>query len=251
MTPAEFNKKEMDEGRLTWDMITELVKHWQTSHSLNVDGVCGPVTQSTLVPSAEKPPQTPPSKWTAWDGPLPSQPRNRSEVYAVFGDPGTGKPNPDWERKNIVTVRDMPGVPSKWFFQIHRLVEPYAREAFRRAQIAVPDYKIQVAASYVFRHMRHDPSLPLSNHSFGIAIDVDPQFNTAKYFKAGEVPEAWSPEWMKIWPKGLPKPFVDAFRSCGFAWGSDWDEDGSAKDHTFEDPMHFEWVARDGKNTMV
>jgi hypothetical protein len=252
MTPAEFNQKELEEGRLTWSMITELVKHWQASHSLEADGICGPVTQATLAPRSEKPtPTKPPSSWKPWDGPLTTQPRSRSDIYTMFGNPGTGTPDPTWEKKNIVTLRDLPGVPTKWYFQIHKAIEPYLREAFRRAQLSCPDYKIERAAGYVFRHTRHDPSLPLSYHSFGIAVDVDPQWNQAKYFEAGRVPEAWSPEWMKVWPKGLPKEFVQAFASCGFAWGSDWDEDGSAKDHTFQDPMHFEWVARDGKNTLV
>ena len=56
---------------------------------------------------------------------------------------------------------------------------------------------------------------------------------------------------MKYWPKGVPRGFVEAFQSCGFAWGSDWDEDGLTTDHTWQDPMHNEWIARDGNSIEV
>jgi hypothetical protein len=89
--------------------------------------------------------------------------------------------------------------------------------------------------------------LPLSLHSYGCAVDINADDNRAITFKRGRCPEAWSLEWHKLYPKGVPQGIVDAFKSCGFAWGSDWDEDGLESDETFCDPMHFEWVARDGK----
>lgn len=174
----------------------------------------------------------------AFDGPLERIPRNRAEVYATFGNPGTGHPDPAWEKANIVEKRDLPGVPHKWYFQCHRLVEPYIREALRRALLADPDYEIVTAASYVFRHQRHDPKRPLSYHSWGIAFDIDPSLNSGKTFDVKKTPPPWSKEWRKHWPKGLSQEFVEAVESVGFAWGGRW--------RGYIDPMHFEFV---GKST--
>lgn len=245
MDPKDYNQAQIDSGKLSIDKITELVHEWQRTHDLVVDGIAGPVTVSSI--DAVLIPETPPLKWEPWDGPLERQPRNRREVYQMFGNPGVGTPDKRWERENITTVRDMPGVPSKWYFRCHRLVEPYMREAFRRAQIAAPQYQIERAASYVFRHQRHDPKRPLSYHSLGIAVDIDPHRNFGKSFKKGQTPEAWSSEYWAIWSEGLPRAFVEAFQSCGFASGIDWDEDGYSSDHTFIDPMHLVWLDRSGR----
>jgi hypothetical protein len=173
----------------------------------------------------------------AFDGPLRRLPRNREDVYATFGDPGKAEPDPRWVKANIVTVRDLPGVPSKWYFECHKLAEPYIREGFRRAAAAAPDYKIERAASFVFRHQRHDVRRPLSYHSFGMAVDVDPARNRSITFRRLEdQPKPFDAAWRKLYPQGLPQAFVEAFESVGFAWGGRW--------RLFVDPMHFELVGR-------
>jgi hypothetical protein len=194
--------------------------------------------------AALEPPILRVKEWEPWVGPLGKLPRNRAEVYEFFGNPGVARAETKWRRDNIVEMRDMPGVPRKWYFQCHRLAEPYMREGLRRASLSCPDYEIERAASFVFRHQRHDVARPLSYHSWGIAIDVDPSGNQARYFAAGKAPEAWSQEWASLWPSGLPAGFVLAMQSVGFCWGADWDEDGTSVDHELIDPMHFELVDR-------
>lgn len=189
-----------------------------------------------LDPAEEMELEMPPMVITGpdFDGPLDRIPRNRAEVIEMFGVPGRGKADPAWERANIITVRDLPGVPPRWHFQTHRLVEPYIREGLRRAAIAAPEYRIERAASRVFRHIRHDKDAPLSMHSWGIAFDVDPSLNGGKTLSKRAEP--WGPEWMTLWPKGLPRAFVEAIESVGFQWGGRW--------FPYCDPMHMEFTGK-------
>jgi hypothetical protein len=159
------------------------------------------------------------------------------DIYDVFGNPGTGKVDKKWERANMVLARD---IPLKGKLYCHRLAEPYIREGLRRAEISCPDHEVTRLGCFNFRHQRHDPKRPLSMHSWGIALDINPQWNKGVYFKRGEAPEAWSEAWEKIWPHGLPKAFVQAMQSVGFASGMDWNEDGRTNDHRYIDPMHME-----------
>lgn len=181
-----------------------------------------------------------------FDGPLKYRPHTRAEVIHLFGDPTRGGlylkvPDPKWEKANIVDVHgDAAFLPvlAPSYFPIHRLIEPYAREAFRRAELAAPGH-IQRKGTwgYNFRHMRHDPKMPLSYHSYGIAIDINPDNNRAKTFGPGKTPKPWSAQWWKHWPQGLPEGVVEAFESCGFAWGGRW--------KGYVDNMHFEWRGND------
>lgn len=190
--------------------------------------------------------------WPRFTGPLDELPRDRNDILRTFGDPRlrgadgvpVGQPDPAWERRNIVELHGsdrLPGVPERLYFHCHRLAEPYIREALRRATVICPDYALYQAASYVYRHMRHDPKRALSLHSWGIAVDVNSRDNRGIEYKRGEkVPKYFSDDWKRTWPRGVPRTFVDAFLSVGFTWGGDWDGDGRSDDHTFLDPMHFE-----------
>ena len=267
---SDFNDKEVAAGRLTPVHLNTLalfsptgdreakVAVWQKAHRLSpVDSMAGSATQASLTASLLAPVAA--TQWPIFDGPCSVQPRNQKEVVAMMGDPTRGgaymkpdHPDPVWEHANIIECHGDNAIPGleRFYFKCHRMVEPYMREAFRRAFTVAPTY-IKSAGGFVFRHMRHDDSMPLSNHSWGVAVDIESGKNKGVTFKRGTAPKAWTPEWYKVWPQSIPKVIVDAFASCGFAWGADWDEDGDTSDETYLDPMHFEWVARDGKNTQV
>jgi hypothetical protein len=170
---------------------------------------------------------------------------NIADIVKIYGDPGLGRADsagedPLWRKANLRSFKDMPGLdPTKWF-NCHKLVEPHFRKAF--ALVKGGDYKITKAGCFSFRHMRHDVTAPLSRHSWAIAVDINSGDNGARYFKRGEAPVAWSAEWKKIWPRGVTPAFVEAWRSCGFLWGGDWDRDGRTDDEVYVDPMHFEFT---------
>jgi hypothetical protein len=265
-----YNQKEVAEGDLTDSHIIRMVEFWQQNHDLEGDGKAGGMTQKSLDDSIAREWDTcppPPAggddqfvdgKWLWWDGPEESQPKTGQQIR-YFGNPETSKGSDvmskRWYKENIIECHisnsnRLPGIPAKWYIKVHKMVEPYLREALRRCSVG-SDYSIERMGSYNFRHMGGDPNRSLSMHSFGVAFDVNPPDNSGMHYARGKSPSAYDERYMKRWPNGVPAEFVQAFTSCGFAWGSDWDEDGKTEDHTFLDPMHFEWVARDGIKTEV
>lgn len=217
------------------------------------------MARDAVIPPREPAPpleSAPANGWEPWDGPLEKRPHNRAEMIALLGDPTRGqlylkKPDPKWVKANIVELHGPTAflpVLAKSYFPIHRLIEPYAREAFRRAEISCPGViRREGTWGYNFRRIRHDtpekakaagrPLRPLSLHSYGCAIDVNPDWNGGKQFGPGDTPTPWSVRWMKIWPQCLPREIVLAFESCGFEWGGRW--------RGYCDPMHFEWIGHD------
>lgn len=156
----------------------------------------------------------------------------------LYGVPD-GNPHGAWAREHIVycggdgkaELPAMPGVPPHLWFAVHRRAEPKMRAGFAAAQKACPTYEIASAGCWVYRHMRHDPSLPLSNHSWGAAVDVDAEHNGGLSVRPG--PPPWSTAWHRTWPHGLPQAWIDGFLSVGgIGWGGAWSG--------YVDPMHLE-----------
>lgn len=182
-----------------------------------------------------------PGAWSPFEGPLKAIPVGRAAMIRTYGDLGHSYDRAGnvvvskaWARANCITARGLPGYDRPVY--VHRLVEPYLREALRRAGIAAPSYRIERLGCFAPRHQRHDKSRPLSDHSWAIAFDINASDNAARTaaqlrHKVGCVPEPWDERWRFVWPRGVPEAFVEAFESVGFEWGGRWS--------SFPDPMHF------------
>lgn len=174
----------------------------------------------------------------------------QKQCIELYGDPGVHRDtfDPAWRKANTVTCYGpvhMPGVPDIFYFECHRKAEARIRLGFEAAKEACPEYRIKRAASWVFRRQRWDTiekaryegrdPLPLSLHSWGVAVDVDAATNRAIEFHDGG-PAPFSPEWRRIWPDGLPEKWVRAFCEAAKAdWGGDW--------HGYRDPQHLQLKA--------
>lgn len=170
-----------------------------------------------------------------FEGPLTSIPANRTEVYSVYGNPGVGKVDAKWERDNMVLARNLPGTWGKGKLYVHRLAEPYLREALRRCRAAGCLGEVLRLGCFSFRHQRHDPGRPLSYHSWGIAVDINSDLNAAKIYAKGRAPKPFGSAWRKQWPAGVSEELVRCWESVGWSWGGRWT--------MYPDPMHFELVA--------
>lgn len=169
---------------------------------------------------------------------FPARVVSQDERCKLYGDPGVraAAVDEDWRRENIVEFHGetaLPGIPPHWYFATHRLVVPHLRRALERAA-RESSYAIERAASFVFRHQRHELVRPLSMHSWGLAVDVDAARNGARRGSVLSLaPRPWSPAWKRRWPGGLPEDFVTAWEAEGWTWGGRW--------RRYCDPMHFEW----------
>ena len=127
-------------------------------------------------------------------------------------DDGFIKPDKAWVDQNIATAT----VPIIGEVTCHRLVIPQLSAALTEiveqglSDLIRPD---DYGGCYVPRFIDRDPSMPLSMHAFGLAVDINVSTNL-------------------LGSKGDQDPRVVAiFEKWGFSWGGYWDR---------PDPMHFE-----------
>ena len=173
------------------------------------------------------------------DGPLGEIPSGRKGMIETYGDPsitytkkGTAKVSRAFARRLHTVPADLlPGLSRRLY--MHRACSPYFREALRRSRLVAPDYKFERVGCFNPRHQRHDRDRPLSDHTWGIAFDINSSKNRARYRKPTD-PRPFEPGWEQY--SDLPEAVVRAFKSVGFTWGGDW---GLGKRGGFSDPMHF------------
>jgi hypothetical protein len=129
--------------------------------------------------------------------------------YTVIGG-GRIAPDPAWVRSHIATEQ----VPILGTVTCNRLMMPQLRSALQAIVdrgLADEIHPGEYAGCYYPRFIAG--STTLSNHSFGLALDLNVPGN-----QRGTVGE-------------MDRGVVDAFKEWGFAWGGDWN---------YTDPMHFE-----------
>lgn len=158
------------------------------------------------------------------------RPQGYDEVRATFSQHilgVDGRPTRKWEMQNLALFdlpypmdnAYVPGITrtiSKIY--CHRLVGPKFQLAFQSILNAGLEHEaLEYGGCYVFRPVRG--SSRLSMHSWGIAIDINPQQNP-------------------LGSDGALHPgVIKAFEDVGFYWG------GRFKHR--KDPMHFEWCRYD------
>ncbi len=144
----------------------------------------------------------------------------QAECTAFYGNPSgsNGKPNPGWERANLVSVP----LPWKAFaswdaaisiksVRMHRKVEASLRavlgeiwDGFGRRQAEVELARMHlVGGGYNFRLMRGGSRL--SMHAYGCAVDFDPAMNGL-----GDTTPA------------MNRLVVAIFEKAGWTWGGRW-----------------------------
>ncbi|KAA1426822.1 M15 family metallopeptidase [Nocardioides antri] len=127
--------------------------------------------------------------------------------YTPIGG-GRVQPDPAWVREHIVTET----VPILGRLTCNKYMMPQLREALLEVQTLGLAHEIKYHVGCYYPRFIAG-STTLSNHSFGLAIDINSLEN-----QRGTVGE-------------MHPTVVQIFKKWGFAWGGDW---------TWTDPMHFE-----------
>ena len=159
----------------------------------------------------------------------PAPPHGFQAVRDTFGDllaylADDGGIDPNWEVERMARATLPFPIPLAWntaqsatSIRCHKLIVPLLEEVFRQIDArglkgAVRTY----GGGYVFRAKRN--GVKPSTHSWGIAIDLNP--NTNAMGSAGD----------------MDPRLVDLFEGYGFTWGGRWS--GGNKD-----PMHFQYCS--------
>lgn len=195
------------------------VKKFQKAHGLEQDGVVGDQTWKALFPPVPKkqPIKAAIERLKAIRAITPAGwALKQSQKLATYGSTEASV------RKQLVTV-DFLGFDLKVHKKHAKQFEAVAADIKASAEYKKNPYKPKQAATFCWRKVRGGTSL--SNHSFGIAIDLD--WNTNPMTTNTTKIVAWKTS------KGrLPQYVINAFKSNGFRWGGDY--------KVRKDFMHFE-----------
>jgi hypothetical protein len=150
-------------------------------------------------------------------------PRNRREVKQIYGDfsytEREGRHisiDKEWVKENIARFELHTGKTVR----LHKLIGDEFVRLFKEA-CETSGYTPKSVQTFVPRHFNKDDDSPLSYHSWGIAIDFDPQDNPK-----GGVRKDGSPSLMRQNPL-----FIKIFEIAGWRWGGSWN---------MKDDMHFQ-----------
>ncbi|NLX01206.1 MAG: M15 family metallopeptidase [Syntrophomonadaceae bacterium] len=244
-------KKKTDGGALTyiWDTsgmdagkyvikatAGDGVKADEKTINITVKDDLKKVAQAAVTPAANKVPTrtktvATPSRGVNYTN-MSSYPRlsqyNGSFGQFYYRDTGGGaiEIDPRWIAENIVTIK-LPGVNR--YVQVHKNAKDNFIQAFTYIQNGtatingkrVPLLSLvdTIDGTFVSRHVNWNPSEGLSNHSWGIAIDINAD-NHFRYVNPNWEPD--DPNYI-LW--------VKAFQPAGFSWGN-----------SYGDSMHYEVI---------
>jgi hypothetical protein len=158
---------------------------------------------------------------------LTSVPHGIEEIRALYGDPDRNHDavlDLDWARASLAVITLPYPMRLSWQpttyvqrVQCHRLIGPALIDALQEIGAAHPPEYLHAAGldfwggCFNFRAARGQDKL--STHSWGIAVDINPQLGGL-----GEAPR-------------MPGFIVEAFINRGFEWGGSWKR---------PDAMHFQ-----------
>ena len=151
-------------------------------------------------------------------------PYGLNEIISKYGDPGKDKLDRNWYEKNTGIFELPVSLRLSW----NPVKETRYIRAHNEVGLAIVDAISEIAWFYgtrfekynhyggVFNFRKKRGSEELSVHSWGIAIDLNPQLG-----HLGCQEDAGT----------YPQPIVDIFKERGFIWGGDW---------AYPDAMHFQ-----------
>lgn len=170
---------------------------------------------------------------------IPQQaPNGLAEIVAHYGDPkitrdqdGTWAVDPRWESANMTTIHH-PLIPAAQGSRLymHSLVAPAFLRVLERWSariVAGESYRVLHLGCFAPRAQRGSSGLLASTHSWGIAVDLNPDANKlitnidpedTRRQTAKDIPDAW---------------IMDA-KQEGWFWGGEF--------HSRFDPMHFQFA---------
>jgi peptidoglycan hydrolase-like protein with peptidoglycan-binding domain len=224
---AQFQAKEgasPADGVLTAAQIARLLR-----------GTAPPATAAPAAPAAPSARGLTPLRSDGTIAPLSEQ-----EIRDLYGDidtvpkPGskgwvdvvsTGKPGgPQLKLKRLQHAALQAIAPQG--LEVHELAEPYFRKVFDDIQAAgLAGHLVKTGGTLASRHIGQDPARRLSSHTWGIAIDLNPDQN------------GWDKTPAADGQPGSLSRIVPLFAKHGFAWGGDFKNSPL-------DGMHFELALR-------
>lgn len=157
----------------------------------------------------------------------PLAPNGLAEIYATYGDPKYRPPgtvDAAWESANMVTVRDLPLVSHKLY--VHSLIATPLRRALARCAV-IGGYQLTTIGCFAPRAQRGSNGFLLSLHTWGVAVDLNPETNKLVTPCYEDDPRRAEFD--------LPMAWVNAFKAEGWTWGGDFK-------HRF-DPMHMQMAS--------
>lgn len=115
---------------------------------------------------------------------------------------------------------------------VHQKLAADVQKALQKAQDQ--GFKVYSAAGYSYRQMNNGGSGKLSHHSYGVAIDINPNENYSRSGSRVFAGSFWDPSKSEF---SIPRngALVNAFREIGWSWGGNWSGN-------YQDYMHFSYT---------